>query len=125
MTDVPDDVATGHTADDQAETVLFRLMRGSGIGGLAGMRMGGPLPFADGDTLMLFRPLLEIPKSRLVATLKAANIAWADDPSNRDPKFTRPRLRELLPRLADEGLTADRLTTLARDLASGHAQAQG
>jgi tRNA(Ile)-lysidine synthase len=106
-------VVTAHTRDDQAETVLFRLMRGSGIGGLAGMRMGGPLPFADGDTLMLFRPLLEIPKSRLVATLKAANIAWADDPSNRDPKFTRPRLRELLPRLADEGLTADRLTRLA------------
>ena len=77
-------VVTAHTRDDQAETVLFRLMRGSGIGGLAGMRMGGPLPFADGDTLMLFRPLLEIPKSRLVATLKAANIAWADDPSRSE-----------------------------------------
>jgi tRNA(Ile)-lysidine synthase len=104
---------TAHTRDDQAETVLFRLMRGSGIGGLAGMRMGGPLPFADGERLILFRPLLEIPKSRLVATLKAAKIAYAEDPSNRDPRFTRPRLRELMPELAKEGLTADRLTRLA------------
>jgi tRNA(Ile)-lysidine synthase len=104
---------TAHTRDDQAETVLFRLLRGSGIGGLAGMRMGGPLPFASADRLMLFRPLLDIPKSRLVATLRAANVAYADDPSNRDPRFARPRLRELMPLLAEEGLSAERLTRLA------------
>ena len=55
-----------------------------------------------------------VPKSRLIATLKAAKIRYADDPSNRDPRFTRSRLRELMPVLAREGLTASRLAALAR-----------
>jgi tRNA(Ile)-lysidine synthase len=67
--------------------------------------------------LRLLRPLLTIPKSRLLATLAAAGVAFADDPSNRDPRFARPRLRELMPRLAAEGLTAPRLAVLARRLA--------
>jgi len=63
---------------------------------------------------MLVRPLLGVPKSRLIATLKAAGITYADDPTNRDPRFTRSRIRELMPSLAREGLTAERLATLAR-----------
>jgi tRNA(Ile)-lysidine synthase len=106
-------ILTAHTRDDQAETVLFRMMRGSGIAGLAGMRHGNLLPGYEQDKLELFRPLLDIPKSRLIATLKAAKISYADDPSNRDPRFTRARLRELMPLLAAEGLTAERLARLA------------
>jgi tRNA(Ile)-lysidine synthase len=62
------------------------------------------------------RPLLDLPKARLIATLKAGRIASCDDPSNRDPRFTRARLRELMPVLAGEGLDAERLALLARRL---------
>ena len=65
---------------------------------------------------MLVRPLLEIPKARLVATLARAKIEFADDASNRDPRFTRARLRELMPALAREGLDARRLSRLAARL---------
>jgi len=107
-------VATAHTQDDQAETVLFRLMRGSGPSGLQGMTEFAPFP---GDpALRLVRPLLTVPKARLVATLRKAGIAFADDPSNRDPRYMRPRLRGIMPALAAEGLTAERLATLARRL---------
>jgi tRNA(Ile)-lysidine synthase len=107
-------ILTAHTRDDQAETVLFRLMRGSGITGLRGMAYGAPLPTHETKhRLYVHRPLLSIPKSRLLATLAAAGIPFADDPSNRDPRFTRPRLRALMPALAAEGLTAERLALLA------------
>ena len=71
--------------------------------------------------LQLIRPFLDIPKSRLVATLEAAGIPFAEDPTNRDPRFTRARLRGLMPRLAGEGLDAPRLATLARRLARAEA----
>jgi tRNA(Ile)-lysidine synthase len=99
---------TAHTRDDQAETVLFRLARGSGIAGLGAMARVTPL---DGGALM--RPFLDLPKARLVATLKARNIAFADDPSNADTKYTRVRWRALMPGLAEEGLHAARLAALA------------
>ena len=66
--------------------------------------------------LCLVRPLLDVPKTRLVATLKAAKIPYADDPSNRDPRFARARLRGLMADLAAEGLSAARLALLARRL---------
>ena len=69
----------------------------------------------EGD-IKLVRPLLDIPKARLIATLKAAKIPFADDPSNRDPRFTRARLRGLMPQLAQEGLDARRLALLASRL---------
>jgi tRNA(Ile)-lysidine synthase len=106
-------VLTAHTRDDQAETVLFRLARGSGVGGLAGMTDLAPVPVKHGAGVMLVRPLLDVPKSRLIATLKAAGIGYADDPTNRDPRFARPRLRALMATLAREGLTPARLATLA------------
>jgi tRNA(Ile)-lysidine synthase len=111
-------IVTAHTLDDQAETVLFRLARGSGIAGLRGMRKLGPIPTLGGSpSPVLVRPLLEIPKSRLLVTLAAAKVPFADDPSNRDPRFTRPRLRELMPALAAEGLDAARLAAFARRMA--------
>lgn len=107
-------VLTAHTLDDQAETVLFRLIRGSGIAGLAGMGLIGKVPVEEGAGLLLVRPLLKVPKARLIATLRKARIPYADDPTNRDPRFARPRLRSLMPLLVREGLTAERLGLLAR-----------
>lgn len=104
-------ILTAHTLDDQAETVLMRMARGSGIAGLGGMSRKSRL-----GELALLRPFLDMPKARLVATCKAAKIAYADDPSNVDPKFTRARLRPLLASLAAEGLDARRLAALARRL---------
>src|SRR5271169_1673933 len=91
-------VLTAHTRDDQAETLLMRLLRGSGIAGLSAMARQ-----SEREGVLLARPLLDIPKSRLIATLNKAKIAFADDPTNHDPTFTRPRLRALLPLLAAEG----------------------
>ena len=104
-------IVTAHTLDDQAETVLFRLARGSGLSGLAGMARIAPV-----DHITLIRPLLGIPKARLLATLEAAKIPFMEDPSNQDPRFARTRLRQLAPALAREGLDAPRLVALARRL---------
>ena len=102
-------VVTGHTLDDQAETVVMRLMRGTGVGGLAGMR-----PELTREGITLARPLLGLPKARLIATCEAEDWPYLEDPSNADPRFARARLRgHLMPLLAREGLTADRLVTLA------------
>ena len=109
-------ILTAHTRDDQAETVLIRMSRGSGITGLGAMGRIAPLPGDKTGRLSLVRPLLDLPKSRLIATLTVAGIPFADDPSNRDPRFTRARLRGLMPRLAAEGLDAPRLAALARRL---------
>jgi tRNA(Ile)-lysidine synthase len=108
-------ILTAHTLDDQAETVLIRMSRGSGLRGLAAMQRVSRLD-AAAPPLQLVRPLLEVPKARLIATCKAAKAAYADDPSNRDPRFARSRLRELMPALAREGLTARRLAVLAQRL---------
>ncbi|MCP3461179.1 tRNA lysidine(34) synthetase TilS [Bradyrhizobium sp. CCGUVB23] len=109
-------VLTAHTRDDQAETLLMRLLRGSGIAGLSAMA-----PVTERDGIALARPLLDVPKAQLIATLKRANIAFADDPTNRDTAFTRPRLRALLPQLAAEGGSARNLARLAARLARANA----
>lgn len=103
-------VLTAHTRDDQAETFMMRMSRGSGLTGLASMRRLSEVPAAPG--LHLVRPLLGIPKSRLLATLTAAKIGYADDPSNRDPRFTRARFRKLMEALAAEGLDSGGLRQL-------------
>jgi tRNA(Ile)-lysidine synthase len=112
-------VLTAHTLDDQAETVLLRMARGSGMTGLAAMARESILIEPDRPAaapLLLLRPLLDVPKARLIATLEAGRIPFCDDPSNVDPRFTRARLRELMPVLAGEGLDAKRLALLARRL---------
>jgi len=109
-------ILTAHTSDDQAETLLMRLLRGSGIAGLSAMaRESGR------EDVVLARPLLGIAKSRLVATLAKAGIDYADDPTNRDTAFTRPRLRVLMPMLAAEGGDARSLARLAARLARANA----
>ncbi len=88
-----DRIALGHTLDDQAETVLFRLLRGSGVSGLAGI-----LPVtAEG----LVRPLLDVRREEVRGYLKERGIASREDSSNRSDKFARNRIRQgLLPQLA-------------------------
>jgi tRNA(Ile)-lysidine synthase len=109
-------IVTAHTRDDQAETVLFRMARGSGLAGLAAMAQISPLPAAGDTMVVLCRPLLDIPKARLLATLQARRVGFAEDASNRDPRFTRVRWRTLMPELSREGLDAARLAALARRL---------
>lgn len=106
-------ILTAHTLDDQAETVLLRLARGSGLTGLAGMATVSLISGSRGREIFLVRPLLRISKARLIATLRAAGIGFAEDPSNSDPRFTRARLRALMPALAREGLHARGLSRLA------------
>ncbi len=100
-------VLTGHTADDQAETVLLRLSRGSGVDGLAAM------PETARHGVFWHRPLLGIPRAELRAWLRAEGISWIEDPSNDDTRFDRIRARKMLQELSDLGLTADRLTETA------------
>lgn len=109
-------VLTAHTRDDQAETLLMRLLRGSGLAGLSAMA-----PLSERDGLVLARPLLDVPKSQLIATLRRAGIGFAEDPTNRDTAFTRPRLRALLPLLAAEGGDSRNLARLAARLARANA----
>lgn len=85
-------LATAHHADDQAETLLLRLARGSGLSGLAGIRASRPL----GRGVTLIRPLLSAHKADLVAVWTRAGIAAVDDPSNRSPAYDRTRARALL-----------------------------
>lgn len=109
-------VLTAHTRDDQAETLLMRLFRGSGLAGLSAMA-----PLSERDGIVLARPLLDVPKSQLIATLRRAKVGFAEDPTNRDTAFTRPRLRALLPLLAAEGGDARNLARLAARLARANA----
>src|SRR5215467_9123155 len=89
---------TAHTRDDQAETLLMRLARGSGLDGLAAMAPLAPLgdhgaATDDGDELWIGRPFLDVPKLTLRATLEARKMRWMEDPSNIAPEFERARLR--------------------------------
>jgi tRNA(Ile)-lysidine synthase len=86
---------TGHHADDQAETVLMRLARGSGVGGLAGIRARNALPGSDGNALLL-RPLLGWRRAELASVVERAGVEPVDDPSNRDPGYDRVRIRSRL-----------------------------
>jgi tRNA(Ile)-lysidine synthase len=86
-------LATAHHADDQAETLLLRLNRGSGVAGLAGVRAVARVP---GAALPLLRPLLAWRRADLAEVVAAAGLKAADDPSNRDHKYDRARLRAAL-----------------------------
>ena len=81
-------LVTAHHLDDLAETVLMRLARGSGVDGLAGIEA-----VTYRGEVALVRPLLDIPKSRLVQTLEERGVAWLEDPSNEQVAFERVRLR--------------------------------
>ncbi len=93
-------IATGHTRDDQAETVLLRLLRGSGLAGLSGIlpvTAGGP---SEAARLLTVRPLLDVTRADVLQYLRDRDIPWREDSSNRDLRFARNRIRhELLPQL--------------------------
>nr|WP_294849607.1 tRNA lysidine(34) synthetase TilS [uncultured Sphingomonas sp.] len=103
-------IATAHHADDQAETTLMRLARGSGLTGLAGIRR-----MRNADGLRIVRPLLDWRKAELVDIARHAGLAPVDDPSNRDDRYARTRARALL---ADQDwLMPERLAASASALA--------
>ena len=97
-----------HTLEDQAETFLMRLLRGSGGDGLAGMRSVSRF-----NGLPLIRPLLGVAKRELTDVLRDAGQDWIEDPSNQDERFTRVRVRHWSSTLAGLGLDADRIGRLA------------
>ncbi|WP_371169862.1 tRNA lysidine(34) synthetase TilS [Aliiroseovarius sp. 2305UL8-7] len=104
-----DAVLLGHTADDQAETFVMRLARGSGVDGLAAMRHDWT---AQG--VRWLRPLLSIDRATLREYLADQNQRWVEDPSNDDPKFERVRVRQAMQDLAALGLDPDRLIETAQ-----------
>ena len=106
-------IATGHTRSDQAETVLYRILRGSGLAGLAGI-----LPVTKEG---LVRPLLELDRAEIEAWLRERNVPWREDASNQSRDYVRNRLRhEILPRLRETfnpnlDETLSNMATVARD----------
>ena len=102
-----DAIATGHQADDVAETLLLRLLRGAGTAGLAGLRPRSVLPSPDGTDgrpLVLVRPLLAFRREELRAWLRERNLAWCEDPSNANESIPRNEVRRsILPALARRG----------------------
>ena len=104
-------VALGHTLDDQAETFLMRLARGSGVDGLSGMA-----PCVTYGGVAWLRPLLKMYRANLRDFLVSENIKWVDDPSNEDTRFDRVKVRQTMGVLADLGLDAERLATTARQM---------
>lgn len=109
-------IVLGHTANDQAETVLMRLARGAGVDGLAAM---SPRRLRDGITWL--RPLLSVKREDLRKYLDTKKMIWAEDPSNENRDFERIRIRDALKVLEPLGISVDRLS----DVASNMADARG
>jgi tRNA(Ile)-lysidine synthase len=120
------EVLLAHHRDDQAETLLMRLARGSGVDGLSGMREVETWAWVRCDhpveeiSVVFRRPLLGIGKDRLIATLEASGTRFLVDPSNQNPDFERVRLRQARPQLEALGLTNEHLANTARRLAPVH-----
>jgi len=113
-------VLFGHTADDQAETLLMRLRRGSGVDGLAGIpprRTYGER--SRGYTIL--RPLLAERREALRHYLRVFQGTWVEDPSNHDPLFDRVRMRKLLTELEPQGMGVPHLADTARQMARARA----
>jgi tRNA(Ile)-lysidine synthase len=107
----------GHTQDDQAETFLLRLARGSGLDGLAAMRAHAPWPVPGFPELSVARPLLGLGRDRLRAHLESLGQAWLDDPMNDDAAFDRVKIRKAQAALAKAGLSPARIAAAASHLA--------
>lgn len=104
-------IAVGHTADDQAETVLMRLSRSAGVDGLSG------IPYRTlRNGITWVRPLLKTQRAVLRAYLQDHDIHWADDPSNHDERFDRVKARKALKLLSELGITQDVLAEVADHL---------
>ena len=109
-------VLLGHTQDDQAETFLMRLARGSGVDGLAAMA-----PVRDAAGVRWMRPLLEITRTDLREWMRANELAWVDDPGNDDSQYDRIKARQALDLLAPLGLTRARLSQTAARMTDARA----
>lgn len=101
-----------HTQEDQAETFLLRLARGSGVDGLSCMQ-----PLTQQNGILIHRPLLNVPKAALLEYLKEKKQDYLEDPSNQDPRFDRVKMRRAFPVLATLGLTSERLASTATTMA--------
>jgi tRNA(Ile)-lysidine synthase len=102
---------TAHHRSDQAETLVLRLARGSGVVGLAGIA-----PIVEAAHFRLLRPLLDVPSAQLRATLRSFGAVWSEDPSNANQRFARVRVRAQHDNLALAGLTDFRLSETCRHL---------
>lgn len=109
-------VALGHTADDQAETFLMRLSRGSGVEGLSAME-----PATKEDGFLWIRPILHIRRERLRDWLKQERIHWVEDPSNEDLRFDRVKMRQALGTLDKAGISVPKIARTTRRLSSAKA----
>jgi tRNA(Ile)-lysidine synthase len=113
---------TAHHYEDQAETFLMRLARGSGIDGLSAMQSmalvsTAPMPEgANSAHLTVHRPLLDLPKSRLISSLREAGLTWREDPSNAREDFERVRVRKALASLSELGISSEAIARSARRL---------
>lgn len=111
------DLLVAHHLEDQAETFLLRLARGSGVDGLAAM----PQMRALGENVRLLRPLLDMPRARLLATVALSGLMPILDPSNENERFDRVKARKALALLAPLGLDAPRLVRTAGHMARARA----
>jgi tRNA(Ile)-lysidine synthase len=110
-------IVTGHTRDDQAETVFLRASRGSGLRGLAAMRALAPAPvWPEGRGLWLARPLLGARRRALRDYLTTRKAQWIEDPANENDIYARVRVRRALARLERDGFDPMRLAQLAERL---------
>ena len=105
-----------HHQDDQAETFLLRLARGSGLDGLGAMRKLAAFPLPGFQHLSLARPLLSLPRAALRDFLKRRKQDWLEDPMNGEARFARSRIRALMPALEEAGLTSQRICDAALHL---------
>jgi len=112
-----DSLYVAHTLDDQAETFLLRLIRGSGLDGLSAMRTVAPYPVPGFRELRLVRPLLSFERAHVRAHLKARKVQWVEDAMNDDERFARVRLRKAWPALEGAGLSKLRVAAAAAHLA--------
>lgn len=109
-----DAVATAHHADDQAETILLNLTRGSGLAGLSRIN-----EWSERDGLTIWRPLLSVQKTEIVKYARRHKLSFIDDPTNTNPKYARNRLRKhVLPELAK--INPQIVSTLTRTAAQLH-----
>ena len=105
-----------HTSDDQVETFLLRLARGSGVDGLSGMEARSSLPFQEFRAVQVLRPLLAVNRTELRAYLPALGAKWIEDPMNEDERFARTRIRKVLPVLEAAGVPLGRIAQAAAHL---------
>jgi tRNA(Ile)-lysidine synthase len=106
-----------HTLDEQAETFLLRLARGSGLDGLSAMRPRSPFPLPEFSDLTIMRPLLGFRRAELRQFLEQRGLAWREDAMNEDTRFARARLRAIWPELEKAGLSAPRIASASAHLA--------